>query len=201
VNLRASAVCFVLCLFAAVARAESIRLAWNPNLEANVAGYNVYRSQTSGTGYTRLTNSPISVPYFVDTTVTSPGTYYYVTTAVDTSGRESSYSQEVKSILGSYDPNPQTAALAIRAIPGSTVDAGQLVVLSGSVWNPDNKNLRFTWSQTQGPAVSIIGAANPEACFVAPALAQDATLVFILTVTDADNTSITDTIQIIVRRK
>lgn len=191
----------LLWLFGAEALAESIRLAWDPNLEGNVAGYHVYRSLTSGMGYVRITNSPVGVPYCVDTTVTSPGTYYYVATAVDSNGRESPFSQEVKAVLGRYDPNPQTAALAVRAVPGSTVEAGQMVVLSGSVWNPESKTLRFSWSQAQGPAVTLIGATNPDACFVAPALALDTTLVFSLSVTDSENTSASDTTQVTVHKK
>jgi hypothetical protein len=182
-------------------RAEPIRLAWDPNPEEGVAGYYVYRSLKSGSGYTRITDQPVSVPYYVDTTVSSPGTYYYVTTAVDSSGRESAYSREVTAILGLYDPNPQTAALAVRAIPDSTMEAGQLGVLSGSVWNPENRNLYFSWSQIQGPAVTIIDRTNPDASFVAPSLTEDAVLLFSLTVTDGENTFVTDTIRITVHKK
>jgi fibronectin type 3 domain-containing protein len=182
-------------------RAESIRLAWDPNPEGTVVGYHVYRSVKSGSEYTRITDQPVSVPYYLDATVSSPGTYYYVTTAVSFTGRESAFSREVTATLGLYDPNPQTAALAVRAIPDSTMEAGQLGVLSGNVWNPENRNLYFTWSQIQGPAVTIVDRTNPDASFVAPFLTEDAVLLFSLTVTDGENTFITDTLQITVHKK
>lgn len=188
----------LLCLLGADGLAESIRLAWIG--QENVAGYHVYRSQTSGKGYARLTNLPILVPYYVDITATPPGTFYYVTTSVDAYGRESAFSEEIKAVLGSYDPNPETTTLALRAIPGSTADTGQMVILAGSVWNPESENLRFSWQQTQGPMVTVIGATNPDAVFVAPAVASDTALRFRLTVSDGKDTSVTDTIEITVHK-
>jgi hypothetical protein len=191
----------MMCLLGTISWAESVRLAWDANPEGGVAGYHVYRTLTSGIGYTRLTASPVSVPYYVDGNAVSPGTYYYATTAVDASGNESALSGEIRVVLGNYDPNPQTAMLVVRVNPDAVAEAGQMVMLSGSVWNPESKNLTYTWSQTLGPAVTIIGAANPDACFFAPALTSDATVAFRLTVADGRYSYATDTVQIKISKK
>jgi len=55
---------------------------------------------TSGTGYAKLNaSSPALGLSYTDTTVQNGTTYYYVTTAVDSSGTESSYSPEAQAII------------------------------------------------------------------------------------------------------
>ncbi len=73
----------------------SVSLSWDDNVEGDLAGYKVYRSTTSGSGYTMLNNSLLSSPEHTDSTVDNGTTYYYVITAVDDSSNESSYSEEV----------------------------------------------------------------------------------------------------------
>lgn len=74
--------------------AHSVALTWNAST-STVVGYNVYRGTTSGGPYTKLNSSPVGALTFTDTTVQNGTTYYYVTTAVDSSGYESVYSNEV----------------------------------------------------------------------------------------------------------
>jgi len=76
-----------------VAVTHSVSLSWTAST-STVNGYNVYRSLTSGTGYTKLNGSLVSVVDYTDSTVSNSTTYYYVTTAVDGSGNESSNSNE-----------------------------------------------------------------------------------------------------------
>jgi hypothetical protein len=68
-------------------------LNWVASTSQNVAGYNVYRS-TSATGtYAKLnTTGLLAATTFTDTTSQPGQTYFYVATAVDTSGNESAYS-------------------------------------------------------------------------------------------------------------
>ena len=73
---------------------HSVALAWNAST-STVSGYNVYRSTVSGSGYTKVDSSLVSGLNYTDSTVQSGTTYYYVTTAVDSSGSESVYSNEV----------------------------------------------------------------------------------------------------------
>ncbi len=77
---------------------HSVQLSWTSST-STVTGYNVYRTTTSGSGYVRVNGSLVGPDDFVDTTVQSGTTYYYVTTAVDASGEESSYSNEATAII------------------------------------------------------------------------------------------------------
>ena len=63
---------------------------------AGLQGYNVYRGIVSGGPYTKLsaTLSPTTL-LFTDTTPVSGRQYFYVVTAVNTSGAESAASSEV----------------------------------------------------------------------------------------------------------
>jgi len=76
--------------------AHSVDVAWDPSVSATLQGYNVYRSTVTGGPYTKLsaTLSPTTL-LFTDTTPVSGKKYFYVVTAVDTSGAESSASSEV----------------------------------------------------------------------------------------------------------
>jgi hypothetical protein len=75
-------------------QSHSVALSWNASTSI-VAGYNVYRSIVSGSQYAKLNSLPVSALNFTDTNVQSGNTYYYVTTAVDSTGAESSYSNQV----------------------------------------------------------------------------------------------------------
>jgi len=73
---------------------QTVSLDWNNNGEADINGYNVYRSTTSGGTYTRLNGTLLSISNYTDNSVSNGTTYYYVVTAVDTSSNESTNSGE-----------------------------------------------------------------------------------------------------------
>jgi hypothetical protein len=73
---------------------HSVALSWNAST-STVAGYNVYSSTVSGSGYAKINSSLVTALTYADSTVQSGTTYYYVTTAVDSTGMESTYSNEV----------------------------------------------------------------------------------------------------------
>jgi fibronectin type 3 domain-containing protein len=62
-------------------------------------GYNLYRGQIKGGPYSKLNSALDPITSYSDSSVSSGQTYYYVTTAVDSSGDESSYSNEVKAVI------------------------------------------------------------------------------------------------------
>ena len=64
-----------------------------------VAGYNVYRSQTSGGPYSKLDSSIVAADAYTDSSVQSGQTYYYVVTSVTSSGVESADSTQVSATV------------------------------------------------------------------------------------------------------
>jgi len=64
-----------------------------------VAGYNVYRGTVSGGPYTKINSSLITGLTYSDSTVVNGTEYYYVATAVDSSGDESVNSNEVSASI------------------------------------------------------------------------------------------------------
>ena len=80
---------------------RDVSLEWVPpstNMDgsriSNLAGYHVYRSSSSGSGYVRVDSVLVMTTSLLDVAPPS-GTYYYVVTAVNTDGRESAWSNEV----------------------------------------------------------------------------------------------------------
>ena len=70
---------------------HSVDLTWTAST-STVSGYNVYRSTVSGSSYTKINSSLVTALNYTDSTVQNGTIYYYVTTAVDSSGNESGYS-------------------------------------------------------------------------------------------------------------
>jgi hypothetical protein len=66
-----------------------VDLSWTINLETDLAGYRVYRSESEDERGQLLTPEPLPTPSFRDTTVTPGRRYWYTVTAVDRSGNES----------------------------------------------------------------------------------------------------------------
>ena len=82
------------------AATHTVALNWTASTSSNVAGYNIYRSTTSGSGYSKINASPVGgVSYTDSSTLQNGTTYYYVTTAVDSSGNESSYSNQASATM------------------------------------------------------------------------------------------------------
>ncbi len=75
-----------------VVTGHSVALSWTASTSSNIAGYNIYRSATSGGTYTKLNTSVIVPTAYTDSSVQAGQTYFYVATAVDTSGNESAHS-------------------------------------------------------------------------------------------------------------
>ena len=69
-------------------------LSWDPSQSPGIAGYNIYRSLTSGGPYGKINSSLDPNTAYDDTAVQDGTTYYYVTTAVNNQGQESGYSNE-----------------------------------------------------------------------------------------------------------
>lgn len=87
-----------------------------------------------------------------------------------------------------------TATVAITVIPNvppvvsagtaQTVNEGAVVTLAGSATDSDGNIASYLWTQTAGPAVTLVNANTAGASFVAPWVTADTVLTFQLTATD-----------------
>lgn len=80
---------------------HSATLNWTASNSQNLTNYKIYRGTTSGGPYTLLSTLGLVTTY-TDYTVQAGQTYYYVTTALDNTGAESSYSNQA----GASVPTP-----------------------------------------------------------------------------------------------
>jgi len=75
---------------------DAVILSWEPSpYSQETRGYLVYRGERSGDGYCLITAKPVKATTWRDTTVQPGQTYYYVVSAVEHSGLESGFSDEV----------------------------------------------------------------------------------------------------------
>ena len=77
---------------------HSVSLTWSSSSSSGISGYKLYRGSASGGPYSLLT-SGLSSTRYTDTNVQSGSSYFYVTTAVDSTGQESGYSGEAKAVI------------------------------------------------------------------------------------------------------
>ncbi|HOQ05751.1 MAG TPA: carbohydrate-binding protein [Anaerohalosphaeraceae bacterium] len=105
----------------AAAGENIVQLAWNPNTEPDLAGYNLYRFTVSGSGYVKLNGILLTSPAYTDTNVSNGTTYYYVVTAVDTSANESIHSVQVSASPMDLTPPAPPAGLWARIENGTVL--------------------------------------------------------------------------------
>jgi hypothetical protein len=98
---------------------HSVSLNWNSSTSV-VVGYNVYRGSVSGGPYTKISNAIDPSTAYADTSVVGGSTYYYVTTAIDPTGTESSYSNQVtfrsRAVIATSDPSLISQSLYFATI-------------------------------------------------------------------------------------
>lgn len=77
---------------------HSVDLGWDASTSV-VDHYNVYRSTVSGGPYTKVNSVFIAGTAYSDGTVVAGQTYFYVATAADVNGVESTFSNEAKAVV------------------------------------------------------------------------------------------------------
>jgi hypothetical protein len=75
--------------------AQVVDLSWSINLETDLAGYRVYRSEQGGTQGQLLTQELLLTPAYRDRSVKTGQKYWYSVTAVDKAGNESAPSMQI----------------------------------------------------------------------------------------------------------
>ena len=102
---------------------RQIALDWDDNTEPDFTGYRIYRTTTSGSGYT-LIASNWTTSQFTDTGLTNGLTYHYTVTAQDTSSNESTPTPEASATLvppGSSPPYLQSGVVTATTDGWTTV--------------------------------------------------------------------------------
>lgn len=77
---------------------HSVSLSWS-DTASGVVGYNVYRGAATGGPFTKINSALAPTPAYNDSSILSGQTYYYMATAVDGSGTESAYSNQVQAVI------------------------------------------------------------------------------------------------------
>ncbi len=77
---------------------HSVNLSWGAST-SSVTGYNIYRSTINGSGYSKINSALVATLSFEDDGVQAGTTYYYVVTAVNSSGEESADSNQATAVV------------------------------------------------------------------------------------------------------
>ena len=124
----------------------SVSLDWNDNGEGDLAGYRVYRSTSSGGGYSEVSVGLVGVSAYVDGGVSNGTTYYYVVAAEDSSTNLSATSSEASATpSGGGGGGPQV-------LFGDGFESGNL---SSGGWSSQNSNAS---ASTQSDRTGVYGA-------------------------------------------
>jgi fibronectin type 3 domain-containing protein len=161
----------------------SVSLDWNNNSEPDFASYTVYRSTTSGSGYSSIA-SGLSSSAYTDNSANNGTTYYYVVTATDTSSNESGNSSEASATpTAPPDTTPPAAPLGLGATPGDSS-----VSLD---WNnnsePDFASYTVYRSTTSGSGYSSIASGLSASSYTDNSVTNGTTYYYVVTATDTSS--------------
>jgi len=92
-----------------LAAAQSVNLSWDASNSQYVVGYNVFRGPNTGGPYTQINSILDPTTSYIDTTVQPGQTYYYVSTAVNSDGTQSGYSNQTEAIVPGGGAGSETA--------------------------------------------------------------------------------------------
>lgn len=149
--------------------------------------------QTSGPTVS-LSNPAVAQPTFTAPQVAVQQVLSFKLTVTDDDGATG---EDFVNVTVNDVPEANLPPIA-NAGPDQTVNQGVQVQLTGAASSdPESQPLTYTWTQTEGPAVSLSDAAAQSLTFIAPSdLSADALLRFSLTVFDGVNTSAPDTVDV-----
>ncbi|PAJ75300.1 hypothetical protein CJF42_05940 [Pseudoalteromonas sp. NBT06-2] len=108
-----------------------ITLNWHANSEADLNGYNVYRSDESGGTFDKLNASVMRQLEFKDVTVEPLKEYYYVISAIDFSGNESDVSNEATAAASEVIIKSSDAWINEFHYDNSSTDVNEFIEIAG----------------------------------------------------------------------
>ena len=147
--------------------------------------------QTDGPTVT-LTNAASATATFIAPDVSMDETLTFRLTVTDDDGATGS--DEVVVTVKPANQPPMVDAGADQS-----VDAGTMVLLSGTASDPDGTIASYLWEQMGGTMAVLSGATDATAMFTAPDVLADETLTFRLTVTDDDGATGSDEVVVTVK--
>lgn len=111
-----------------------VALDWSANLETDLLGYNVYRSDSLSGTYVKINATTLDTPSYNDTNVNAESTYFYKVTAVDGSFNESVYSDIVSATTNANigGTSPGTAWINEFHYDNDGSDVGEFVEVAGT---------------------------------------------------------------------
>jgi fibronectin type 3 domain-containing protein len=168
---------------------NTVSLEWDDNLEADLAGYYVYRALTSGNyGDALATNSPGSSDY-VDSTAVNGTTYYYLVTAFDFNGNVSGNSAEVSATPLDVPPAAPTGLAASAGDSSVSLD-----------WNDngesDLSSYRVYRSTTSGSGYVEIANSLSSSDYVDSTAVNGVTYYYVVTAVDAGSNESPNSIEV-----
>jgi hypothetical protein len=134
---------FLALLISVWARAEQITFAWDANTEPDLAGYKIHYGTASG-NYSVHVDAQRAISFTV-TGLTAGQTYYFVSTAYDTSGSESGYSNELCCLVPNSIPTqPSTPSGPSSGLMNTAYS------FSTSATDPDGHSLQYRYDWGSG---------------------------------------------------
>lgn len=152
---------------------------WANNSEADLASYRVKRATTSGGPYAVIATVSAPTSIYTDNGATNGTANYYVVTAVDSSGNESTNSAQVSATP--FDA-PPPAPTGVTAAGGN----GQIVVDWANSPAADIASYRVKRATTTGgPYVLITTVTAPTSIYTDAAVTNGTTYYYVITAVDA----------------
>ena len=134
--------------------AASVQLSWQANPESDLQSYNVYYGTQ-----TRSYGPPIPVGNGTSYTLSGleeGGTYFFAVSAVDTSGNESGYSEEISKQIASSDSQPPVISITSPTSDSTYSVSIDSISLAGTASDDQELDL-VTWTNSNGSSGTASG--------------------------------------------
>ena len=140
-----------------VLHAGSVRLNWQPNIEADLQSYNVYFGNQPRTYAPPVPVGNVNEYELID--LQEGQIYYFAVSAVDNAGNESGFSPEVaKQITVTEDLLP--IILITTPVEGNTYTTGSPTIAIAGSASDDNALQKITWTNSTGSSGIANGTTN-----------------------------------------
>jgi hypothetical protein len=144
-------------LFAAVAQAAQVTLAWNPNTETNLAGYKLNYGTASGSFSTVVDVGKVTT--YTIANLADGKTYYFAATAYNTSGGSSGYSNQVTYTTPATTPTNGSPTTPSAPSGPTSAAVAATCSYSTSATDPNGNPIVYQFNWGDG-SVSPWGAAS-----------------------------------------